>query len=99
MRATAEALRREIATRLELTATIGAATNRTVAKIAAELAKPDGLLLVPPGTEAAFLAPLPIETLPGIGPRTASELRRLGIETLGILAATPEGMLEPILGR
>ncbi len=99
VRAAAVALRWEIATRLELTATIGSATNRTVAKIAAELAKPDGLLLVPPGTEAAFLAPLPIETLPGIGPRTASELRKFGIETLGTLASAPVELLARILGR
>ena len=99
VRCAGEELRARVAQELGLTATIGAATNRTVAKIAAELAKPNGFRLVEPGEEAAFLAPLPVEVLPGIGPRAATELRRLGIERLGQLAAAPSHLLEPVFGR
>jgi len=99
VRRAAERVRRRVAEELQLTATVGAATNRTVAKVAAELAKPDGLQLVLPGSEARFLAPLPVETLPGIGPRAASELRRVGIERLGEVAAAPRQLLAQVFGR
>jgi DNA polymerase-4 len=72
-----------------LTVSVGVATSKSVAKIASDLNKPDGLVVVPPGDEAGFLAPLAVGKLWGIGPKTAERLRREGIETIGQLAAQP----------
>ncbi len=83
----------------ELTASVGVATSKLVAKIASDLGKPDGLVVVPPGEEAAFLAPLPIERLWGVGPRTAAVLHADGVRTIGELAALPEGLLVRRFGR
>lgn len=94
-----EWLRRQVREELGLSVTIGIASNRTVAKVAADLAKPDGLRLVLPGQEAAFLAPLPVETLPGIGPRASRRLHELGIRTLGQLAQVPPYWLRQLVGR
>lgn len=99
VRRAGEELRARMAQELGLTATIGVATNRTLAKVAAELAKPNSFRLIEPGTEQEFLAPLPIEVLPGIGPRAATELRRLRIERLRQVAAAPSHLLEPVFGR
>jgi len=82
-----------------LTASVGVATSKLVAKIASDLRKPDGLVVVPPGEEAAFLAPLPIERLWGVGPRTAAVLQEYGVRTIGDLAALPDAILERRLGR
>ncbi|MEO5864449.1 MAG: DNA polymerase IV [Nitrospiraceae bacterium] len=68
-----------------LRCTIAVATGKTVAKIAADSHKPDGLVTVPPGTEAAFLAQRPLRALPGIGPKTAARLEPLGLKTIGEL--------------
>ena len=68
-----------------LRCTIAVATGKTVAKIAADSHKPDGLVVVPPGTEEAFLAPRPLRALPGIGPKTAARLEPLGLKTIGEL--------------
>jgi DNA polymerase IV len=65
--------------------TIAVATGKTVAKIAADSYKPDGLVTVPPGTEKAFLAQRPLRSLPGIGPKTAARLEPLGLKTIGEL--------------
>ena len=71
----------------ELTLSVGVATSKSVAKIASDLNKPDGLVVVPPGGEQAFLAPLPVDKLWGVGPKTAQRLKREGIQTIGDLAA------------
>jgi DNA polymerase-4 len=82
-----------------LTASVGAATSKLVAKIASDLDKPDGLVLVPTGTERALLAPLPVEVLPGVGPATRTRLRRLGVHTVAELAALPVDEVVRELGR
>ncbi|MEX0760939.1 MAG: DNA polymerase IV [Dehalococcoidia bacterium] len=81
-----------------VTASIGIGPNRLIAKVASGESKPDGLLLITDDTATAFLAPLPVRKLPGIGPRAAEALGRLGIETLGQLAGTPAGPLRRALG-
>ncbi|WP_033293654.1 DNA polymerase IV [Amycolatopsis jejuensis] len=86
----AENLRSRIRERTGLTASIGAGTGKQVAKIGSDRAKPDGLLVVPPGTEREFLAPLPVRALWGIGPVAEGKLRTIGVQTLGELAALPE---------
>ncbi|HJR76348.1 MAG TPA: DNA polymerase IV [Nitrospiraceae bacterium] len=68
-----------------LTCTVGVATGKTVAKIAADAHKPDGLAVIAPGEEASFLAPLPVRSLPGIGPKSAAALSRIGIRLIGDL--------------
>jgi DNA polymerase-4 len=68
-----------------LRCTIAIATSKPVAKVAAEAHKPNGLAIIEPGTEAAFLAPRPVKSLPGIGPRTAESLDRIGVRTIGDL--------------
>ncbi len=65
-----------------LTASVGLGTSRFMAKVASELAKPDGLVVVRPGTEAATIAPLPARSVPGIGPATMERLARLGVHTV-----------------
>jgi DNA polymerase-4 len=82
-----------------LTASAGLAANKFVAKVASDLRKPDGLVVVPPGTEAAFLAPLPVERLWGVGRRTAEELADLGIRTIGQLQQISAATLAPRFGR
>jgi DNA polymerase-4 len=91
-------IRRRVRVELDLTVSIGLATGRTTAKIAAKTAKPDGFRAVPPGKEAAFLAPLPIRAMPGIGPSTERTLHAMRIRTLGELAQTPETLLRARLG-
>ena len=68
-----------------LRCTIAVATSKIVAKVAADAHKPDGLAVIEPGTEAAFLAPRPATSLPGIGPKTAESLERIGVHTVGDL--------------
>jgi DNA polymerase-4 len=82
-----------------LTASVGVATTKLVAKIASDLRKPDGLVVVEPGDEAAFLAPLPITRLWGVGERTATALRDFGVRTIGDLAALPPDALVRRFGR
>ena len=81
-----------------LPASAGIATSRAVCKIASGLAKPAGVLLVPAGAEAAFLAPLPVRRYPGIGPVAERKLAALGITTLGQLAGYPVAALRRIFG-
>ncbi|MBI4606872.1 MAG: DNA polymerase IV [Planctomycetes bacterium] len=100
----AEHLARELRSRIEratggLTCSIGVAENKFLAKVASDLEKPRGLVVVPRGRGAAFLAPLPIEKLWGVGPKTAARLRELGLDAIGQVARTPERDLEMILGR
>jgi DNA polymerase-4 len=83
---------------LGLPSSAGIATSKSMAKVASGLAKPNGVLLVPAGGEAATLHPLPVRKLPGIGPVTEQRLQRLGIHTLGQLANVSEELLRPIFG-
>jgi len=81
-----------------LTISIGVAGMKSVAKVASDLRKPWGLVVVPPGEERAFLAPLPIERLWGVGPRTGEALHRWGVRTIGQLAALPSSLLTHTFG-
>jgi len=83
---------------LGLPASVGIATSKAVSKIASTLAKPAGVLLVPAGTEPEFLADLPVRKYPGIGPVAEAKLARVGIETLGQLAAAPRAVVRRVLG-
>ncbi|HET9963053.1 MAG TPA: DNA polymerase IV [Nitrospiraceae bacterium] len=80
-----QALRSEIRAATGLTCTVAVATGKTVAKIAAEAHKPDGLAVIDPHGEAAFLAPLPVRSLPGIGPKSAESLASLGVHSIADL--------------
>ena len=97
-----EAIARRIKSRIgdevRLTASVGVASNKFVAKVASDLRKPDGLVVVAPGGEADFLAPLPISRLWGVGRVTASALDSMGIRTIAQLAASPVGHLEARFG-
>jgi DNA polymerase IV len=92
-------LRRRVLEQVGLPITVGVARTKFLAKVASGVAKPDGLLVVPPGGELAFLHPLPVERLWGVGPVTAHTLRRLGITTVGQVAKLGELHLVSILGR
>ena len=82
-------LKRRVLDDTGLTLSVGVATSKSVAKIASDLDKPDGLVVVPPGDEAEFLEPLAVGKLWGIGPKTAAKLNSDGVETIGQLAAQP----------
>jgi DNA polymerase-4 len=92
-------LRRDVRERVGLPITVGVARTKFLAKVASGVAKPDGLLVVPPDRELAFLHPLPVERLWGVGPVTAERLRRLGIASVGEVAEFPEAALVTVLGR
>jgi DNA polymerase-4 len=92
-------LRREVRERVGLPITVGVARTKFLAKVASGVAKPDGLLLVPPAGELAFLHPLPVERLWGVGPVTAEKLRRRGITTVGQVARLGETALVSMVGR
>ena len=96
--AVARAIKTRIATTLRLTASVGVAANKFVAKVASDLRKPDGLVVVPPGAEADFLAPLPVSRLWGVGRVTGAGLDAMGISTIGQLAAIPVAYLEARFG-
>ena len=83
---------------LGVTCSIGIGVNKTVAKIASEREKPRGLTVVPPGTEAAFLAPLPVGAMSGVGPATEARLHEMGVRTLGELARADVRELESVFG-
>jgi len=87
-----------IHTEVGLTASVGVATSKLVAKIAGASRKPDGMVLVQPGTEADFLAPLPIGVIPGLGPKTDQKLRMMDIRTVGDLAKHETHKLIQALG-
>lgn len=95
---TADKLRRAIERRLRLSASIGIGTNKLIAKIASNRCKPRGLMQVFPGKEEAFLAPLPVGELPGIGPRMQERLRFLGVRTLGELRRLDPQALGAVFG-
>jgi DNA polymerase IV len=92
-------LRREVLERVGLPITVGVARTKFLAKVASGVAKPDGLLVVSPDGELAFLHPLPVERLWGVGSVTAEKLHGLGITTVGQVARFPEATLVSILGR
>lgn len=95
----ARRLRAEVRERVGLTITVGVARTKFLAKVASGMGKPDGLLVVEPHEERAFLHPLPVERLWGVGPKTTERLHRHGIGTVGELAAVGEEGLVAILGR
>jgi DNA polymerase IV len=82
-----------------LVVSVGVSTNKLCAKVASDLRKPDALVVVPPGEEAAFLAPLPIRRLWGVGPQAQAALGDYGVTTIGQLAAIPSGTLHRRFGR
>ncbi|MFG2521283.1 DNA polymerase IV [Streptomyces sp. NPDC048527] len=94
-----ERLREEIRAVTGLTGSVGIAASKMLAKIASEEAKPDGLVLIVPGTERAMLGPLPVRTLPGVGPATGDHLRRAGITTVEEIAEAGEDELVRLLGK
>lgn len=98
-RAVARGLRADIRAATGLTASVGLAGSKLLAKIASEKAKPDGLVVVEPGTERALLDPMPVRTLPGVGPATAEHLRRAGILTVAEISRAGEGELVRLLGK
>jgi DNA polymerase IV len=83
----AEKIRRRISSEVGLTASVGVAVNKFVAKVASDLRKPDGVVIVEPGCEMDFLAPLPISRLWGVGPRTERMLSDIGLKRVGQLAS------------
>jgi DNA polymerase-4 len=91
-------LKQEIRSRFQLPTSWGVASNKLVAKIATEVGKPDGLIVVPPGHEAQFLAPLPVDMLWGVGPVTKERLESIGVGTIGELASFQEDRLVALLG-
>jgi DNA polymerase IV len=92
-------LRREVRERVGLPITVGVARTKFLAKVASAVAKPDGLLVVPPDAELAFLHPLGVEMLWGVGPATANKLRARGITSVGQVAQLAEAALISMLGR
>jgi len=92
-------IRAAIREEVGLTASVGVATTKLVAKVASDLRKPDALVVVPPGQEADFLAPLSITRLWGVGARTAESLREFGVTTIGDLAALERAVLERRFGK
>jgi DNA polymerase-4 len=92
-------LRREVREQVGLPITVGVARTKFLAKVASGVAKPDGLLMVPPDGELAFLHPLPVERLWGVGPVTAGKLRDRGITTVGEVARLGEPTLVSLVGQ
>ena len=97
-RTIARAIKDAVRGELQLTASAGVAPCKFAAKVASDLRKPDGLVVVEPGHVAEFLAPLPVERMWGVGPKTAPKMRELGFATIGDLARAREADLERILG-
>ncbi len=95
----AERVRARVRDEVGLTVSAGVATVKMVAKIASDANKPNGLTIVPPGTEAAYLAPMPVGRLWGIGPKTQPRLERMGIRTIGDVAVLDDAALYELFGR
>ena len=95
----AQALHDAVKSGTGLNCSIGIATSRLLAKVASDQAKPNGMLWVPPGQEANFLAPLDIRKIPGVGKKTEERLAQYGIRHVGDLAAIDEPFLESIMGK
>jgi DNA polymerase-4 len=98
-RALAEAVQVSVRAATSLSCSLGVGSSKVVCKIASERRKPGGITVVPPGTEARFLAPLPVRILPGVGPRAQERLTRAGVTTIGALAhLTDEGLRATLPG-
>ncbi|MEJ7696526.1 MAG: DNA polymerase IV [Candidatus Limnocylindrales bacterium] len=97
--AIAATIKTAVRERVGLTASVGVASNKLVAKVASDLRKPDGLVVVAPGGEAAFLAPLPISRLWGVGEKTGAALGEYGVRTIGDLAALPPDLVVRRFGK
>ena len=82
-----------------LTASVGVGTSKFIAKVASELAKPDGLRVVEPGTEVDLLGPMPVSVIPGVGPVTTEKLQRIGIRTVADLQGVALDELAQTVGR
>lgn len=95
----ARRVKAEVREREGLACTIGVAPNKSVAKIASDLGKPDGLRVVRPEEVAAFLDPLPVTKISGVGTKTGAILERVGVRTIGELARFPGGELKKVLGK
>jgi DNA polymerase-4 len=96
-RSVAEAVQAAVQAATSLSCSLGVATCKVVAKVASDRRKPRGLTVVPPGREAAFLAPFPIRLLPGVGPRSEARLAEAGVSTIGALAGLDDTMLRSLL--
>lgn len=99
VRAVGERLRRDIRAATGLSGSVGLAGSKMLAKIASEQAKPDGLFLIEPGTEAELLGPMSVRAIPGVGPATAETLRRAGITTVAETGEAGEAELVRLLGK
>jgi DNA polymerase IV len=95
----AATIRRRVQGEIGLAVSVGVARTKHLAKIASQVAKPDGLVVVEPDRELKFLHPLPVELMWGVGPATRARLAAIGIRTIGQLADTPVPMLESVLGH
>src|SRR5262245_48890993 len=95
----ATTIRGRVRAEIGLPISIGVACTKHLAKIASQVAKPDGLVVVEPGTELAFLHDLPVELMWGVGPVAKARLAAAGICKIGQLAAMPDGRLEALMGR
>ena len=95
----AETIRRRVRSELGLPISVGVARTKHLAKIASQVAKPDGLVVVDPATELEFLHALPVELMWGVGPATKARLAEIGVATIGQLAETSPDSLERLLGR
>ncbi len=98
-RALGQAIKDDVHAAVGLTVSVGIATSKSAAKIASDLEKPNGLVVVPPGGEREFLAPLPVGRLWGVGPRGEERLARLGVQTIGDLTEVDVRLLANIFGR
>ncbi len=96
---TARLMQKRVADELKLSISVGLATNKLLAKVASDFKKPAGFTVVHPGEEASFLAPLPVEKLPGVGPALLSQLRDRGVVTVGDLARIPPHLLRLSFGE
>ncbi|MSO95638.1 MAG: DNA polymerase IV [Thermoleophilia bacterium] len=96
-RAAAETVQLAVRAATSLSCSLGVSISKVVCKVASDRRKPGGITVVPPGREAAFLAPLPIRLLPGVGPRAEERLRPAGIDTVGGLAALDDALLGVVL--
>jgi DNA polymerase-4 len=98
-RRVAQSIKREVRERLDLVVSIGVAPSKFVAKVASDLGKPDGLVLVAPGEVEAFLGPLPVSRIFGVGKVTLRALEQMGVRTIGELAAYPTAVLRQRFGE
>ena len=95
----AVAIKKRVCGELGLTASVGIATCKVVAKVASDLCKPDGLLEIAPGEESRFLSPLPVAKLPGVGKKTGQALQEMAVATIGEFASLPLGIVKKHFGQ